>query len=101
MKTNIFTRLFTKNTLEKDKIDYYFKRFNLIKKTIILKNKNILETLLKERRLKKAKMLHKALLRNKLKTTSELEAEKEEENQREYFYKKKKEFFEDYLIEQY
>ena len=101
MKTNRFLNLFMKSSLEKDKLDYYFKRFNLIKKTIMLKNENILKKLLKERRLKKAKMLHKALLRNKLKTTFELEIEKEEENNKEYFYKKKKEFFEDYEIEEY
>jgi len=46
-------------------------------------------------------MLHKALLRNKLKTAIELEEEQEEENKKEYFYVKKKEFFEDLLIEQY
>jgi len=46
-------------------------------------------------------MLHKALLRNRLKTTEELEDEQEEENKKEYFYVKKKEFFEDLLIEQY
>jgi len=38
-------------------------------------------------------MLHKALLRNKLKTPKELDEEQEQENLKEYFYVKKREFF--------
>jgi hypothetical protein len=51
--------------------------------------------ILKKRRLKKAKMLHQALMHNKLKTPEELDEELKEENDREYFYAKKKQFFEE------
>jgi len=56
---------------------------------------------LKKRRLKKAKMLHKALLRNPLKTPTELAEERDDENKKEYFYAKRKEIFEEEFIEQY
>jgi hypothetical protein len=46
-------------------------------------------------------MLHKALLRNKLKTPFELEEEREEENKKEYFYARKREFFEEMYLEKY
>ena len=89
------------HTLERDKKRDYFHKFKNVKERIISKNEEVLQNILKKRRLRKAKMLHKALLRNKLKTPLELEEEQEEENKREYFYAKKKEFFEDMFIEQY
>jgi hypothetical protein len=89
------------NTLERDKVKHYQDRFKLIANTIMMKNEDILKNILKQRRLKRAKMLHKALLRNKLKTKEELEQEKEEENKKEYFYVKKRQFFEDLFIEEY
>jgi len=89
------------HTLDRDKMTYYFDKFKKIKENIVIKNEDILQNILKQRKLKKAEMLHKALLRNRLKTTEELEDEQEEENKKEYFYVKKKEFFEDLLIEQY
>ena len=89
------------HTLERDKKRDYFYKFKNVKERIISKNEEVLQNILKKRRLRKAKMLHKALLRNKLKTPLELEEEREEENKREYFYAKKKEFFEDMFIEQY
>jgi hypothetical protein len=46
-------------------------------------------------------MLHKALLRNKIKTPKELDEDQEKENLKEYFYVKKREFFEDNMIEKY
>jgi hypothetical protein len=57
--------------------------------------------ILKKRRLRKAKMLHQALVHNKLKTPEELEEELKEENNREYFYVKKKQFFEELDIERF
>jgi len=42
-------------------------------------------------------MLHQALLRNKLKTTKDLEEDQKKENEREYFYVKKKEFLKIYI----
>ena len=89
------------NTLERDKVKDYFNKFKNVKERIISKNEDILQNILKKRRLTKAKMLHKALLRNKLKTPEELQEEKDEENKKEYFFVKKKEFFEDMLIEKY
>jgi len=80
---------------------HYFNKFKNVKDRIILKNEDVLQNILKQRRLRKAKMLHKALLRNKLKTPAELEEEQEEENNKEYFYVKKKEFFEETFLEQY
>jgi hypothetical protein len=79
----------------------YFNKFKNVKERIISKNEDILQNILKQRRLRKAKMLHKALLRNKLKTPTELEEEREEENKKEYFYARKKEFFEEMYLEQY
>jgi hypothetical protein len=46
-------------------------------------------------------MLHKALLRNKLKTPKEKEQELEDENLKEYFYVKKREFFEDTMTDKF
>jgi hypothetical protein len=88
-------------TLERDKREHYFNKYLKLKDNLILKNKDILENILKKRRLRKAKMLHQALLRNKLKTPKELEEELEEENEREYFYVKKKEFFVELDIEHF
>jgi hypothetical protein len=67
----------------------------------VYKNEDILEEVLKGRKLKSAKMLHKALLRNKIKTPKELDEDQEKENLKEYFYVKKREFFEDNMIEKY
>lgn len=89
------------NTLEKDKAKHYEERFKRISNTIIMKNEDILKNLLKHRRLKRAKMLHKALIHNRLKSKAELEEEKEQENKKEYFYVKKREFFEDLFIEEF
>jgi hypothetical protein len=80
---------------------HYFNKFKNVKDRIFSKNENILQNILKQRKLQKAKMLHRALLRNKLKTQIELEEEQAEENNKEYFYVKKKEFFEEELLEQY
>jgi hypothetical protein len=68
------------NTLERDKAKHYENRFKLVANTIMMKNEDILKNILKQRRLKRAKMLHKALLRN---------------------YLKKKQFFEDLFIEEF
>jgi hypothetical protein len=89
------------HTLERDKNRDYLAKFRNVKQNIILKNEDILENILKKRRLRKAKMLHKALLRNRLKSPFELEEEREEENKKEYFYARKKEFFEEMYLEKY
>jgi len=89
------------HTLERDKHRDYLNKFRNVKQNIILKNEDILEDILNKRRLRKAKMLHKALLRNKLKTPFELEEEREEENKKEYFYARKREFFEEMYLEKY
>lgn len=89
------------NALEEDKTKHYADRYNLVSKNIILKNKNVLENVLERRRLKAAKTLHKALLRNKARTQEEKDAEAAEEQNKDYFYFKKKEFFDSLEIQHY
>jgi hypothetical protein len=89
------------NTLERDKIKYYYDKYKFVKDRIMYQNADAVEDMMEDRKLKKSKMLHKALLHYKLKTPKELEEEKEQENLKEYFYVKKKEFFEEQLIEKY
>ena len=89
------------NTLERDKQKYYYDQYKAVKTRIVYKNENIIKELLEKRKLKKAKILHKALLRNKLKTPKEKEQELEDENLKEYFYVKKKEFFEDTMTDKF
>ena len=48
-------------------------------------NEDILENILKERRIIRAKMLHKALARTQLKTREESEQESIKESEREFF----------------
>ena len=67
----------------------------------IIAQAQIKEELLKKRRLKKGEIIHKALLRNKLKTPQEKEQELEDENLKEYFYVKKREFFEDTMTDKF
>ena len=89
------------NTLERDKQKYYYDQYKAVKTRIVYKNENIIKELLEKRKLKKAKILHKALLRNKLKTPKEKEQELEDENLKEYFYVKKKQFFEDTMTDKF
>ena len=89
------------NTLERDKQKYYYDQYKAVKARIVYKNENIIKELLEKRKLKKAKILHKALLRNKLKTPKEKEQELEDENLKEYFYVKKKQFFEDTMTDKF
>jgi hypothetical protein len=89
------------HTLERDKQKYYYDQYKMVKKRIVYKNEDIVKELLEERKLKKAKILHRALLRNKLKTPKEREQELEDENLKEYFYVKKKQFFEDTMTDKF
>jgi hypothetical protein len=89
------------NTLERDKKKYYYDQYKAVKDRIFYKNEDILQEKIKRRQLQSAKMLHKALLRNKIKTAKELDEDQEQENLKEYFYVKKREFFEDNMIEKY
>ena len=89
-------------SLKKDKEDHYKKRYDLVSNNIILKNKNVLEKVVARRRSKAAKILHKALLRNKaLRTQEEKDAALNEERNKDYFYFKKKEFFDNLEIQHY
>jgi len=84
-----------------DKEKFYRDKFNVVSRTLLKENEGILEDLLKKRRLKNAKMLHKALARNRLKTYEELKADTERENMKEFFYSRKRLFFEQHLVEQF
>lgn len=92
---------FAEDSLEKDKKEHYERRYEMVSKNLIIKNKNILENVLKKRRLKAAESLHKALLRNTAKTLEQKEAELEEERDKDYFYVRKREFFDTLKIEHY
>jgi len=59
----------------------------------VYKNDTIFQNLLNERKLKRAKMLHKALLHHKVKTAAELQDERREQLSKEYFYVQKKKNF--------
>jgi len=89
------------HTLERDKQKYYYDQYKIVKKRIVYQNEDMVKELLEERKLKKAKILHKALLRNKLKTPKEREQELEDENLKEYFYVRKKQFFEDTMTDKF
>jgi hypothetical protein len=80
---------------------HYYDLYKSVKTRIFYKHEDVLENVLKSRKLKSAKILHKALLRNKIKTPKELEEDQEKENLKEYFYVKKKQFFEDNMIDKY
>lgn len=84
-----------------DKEKFYREQFDLVSRTLLKENEGILKDLLNKRRLKNAKMLHKALAKNKLKTYEELQEENERENMKEFFYARKKLFFEQQLLEQF
>jgi hypothetical protein len=100
MKGADFLRV-AENTLQRDKLRHYEDKFREISNTILEENEGILESILKERRKIKAKMLHKALSRNRLKSRYELDEELAKEQEREFFFTKKKEFFEELLIEEF
>lgn len=68
------------NILERDKLKYYEDRFKLVLNIIMIENEDILVNILKERKLKKVKMLYKVLVCNKLKIKLELDEEKYKEN---------------------
>lgn len=89
------------NTLQRDKLRHYEDKFKQISNDILEANAGILESILEERRKIKAKMLHKALSRNRLKSRYELDEEVAKEQEREFFFTKKKEFFEELLIEEF
>jgi hypothetical protein len=89
------------NTLERDKLKHYENRFKQVANAIMTENKDILENLLKQRRIIRAKMLHKALIRSNFKTKYERDQELAKEQEREYYFTKKKEFFQELLIEEF
>jgi len=76
-------------------------KFKEISEEILLANEYILQSILQERRKIRAKMLHKALARNRFKTKYELDEEAAKDQEREFFFKKKREFFEELLIEEF
>lgn len=89
------------HTLERDKGNYYFHRFRAVAGELLKETEDIMANMLKERRTIRAKMLHRALVRNKLKTKFEKDQEDAAEQEKEFYYAKKKEFFEDLLIEEF
>jgi hypothetical protein len=89
------------NSFDKDSKEHYDERFAMVSKNLAMKNKNILQSVLERRRLKSAEILHKALLRNVAMTPQERDAEMEELKEKDYFYSKKREFFDEMGIEHY
>ena len=91
----------SEHSFQREKVKHYEMKFKEISEEILLANENILQGILQERRKIRAKMLHKALARNRFKTKYELDEEAAKTQQREFFFKKKREFFEELLIEEF
>lgn len=89
------------NTYDRDRTWHYFTRYRALSEAILKENEHIMKDMLKERRLIRAKMLHRALVRNKLKSKFEKDQEDAQVQEREFYFAKKKEFFEDLLIEEF
>lgn len=91
----------SEHSFQREKWKHYEMKFKEISEQILLENDYILKDILQERRKIRAKMLHKALARNRFKTKYELDEEAAKDQQREFFFKKKREFFEELLIEEF
>jgi hypothetical protein len=100
IKKKSFFRI-TENSLDKDKATHYRERYDLVRKNILIKNQKIIEKVLNKRKVKVAKLLDKALSRHKGLTKAQEELLEREQKNKDYFYVRKREFFDILGIAEY